>query len=313
MIETEPEVTGQTREPFIRQIPAPAKAFLSILLVFLVFLPTGCSADEASSQTSKQTGGAGSVFVPSLFDPRNRPIAPDPQARKPIRFLTADDYPPFEFLGADGALAGYNVEVARAICDELKVSCTVQPRRWDNLLDALDAGEGDAVIASLKENADTRKKARFTSAYYLTPARFISLADAGKVDVRPEALRNAAIGVVSGSAHEAFLRAFFARSTLKTFPDLARLTQALREKGIDLAFGDAVSLSIWMNDQGAQECCAFQGGPFLEPRFFGNGVGIAVRPDDDTLRRTLNWALQRLDERGVMTELYLKYFPIGIY
>lgn len=316
MIETGPEVTGQTRRPFIRHIPAAAKAqlanlsvFLPILLVFLVFLPHGCIADAALARTP----GAAGVFVPSLFDPRNRPIAPDPQARKPIRFLTADDYPPFEFIGADGALTGYNVEIARAICDELKISCTVQPRRWDNLLVALDAGEGDAVVASLKENADTRKKARFTAPYYLTPARFVALADGTKVDTRPEALRRATIGVVAGSAHEAFLRAFFARSTLQAFPDQARLMQALREKKIDLAFGDAISLAIWMNDQGAQNCCAFQGGPFLEPRYFGEGVGVAVRPDDADLRQTLNWALQRLDERGVMTELYLKYFPIGIY
>ncbi len=309
MIEAGPEVTGQTRRPFIRHNTATAKAILSILLVFLVFLPIGCVADQAPAQTQ----GAAGVFVPSLFDPRNRPIAPDPSAKKPIRFLTADDYPPFEFIGADGALTGYNVEVARAICDELKIACTIQPRRWDNLLDALDAGEGDAVIASLKENADTRKKARFTAPYYLTPARFVSLADARKVDARPEALRRTTIGVVAGSAHEAFLRAFFARSTLLTFPDQSRLMQALREKKIDIAFGDAVSLAIWMNGQGTQNCCAFQGDPFLEPRFFGEGVGIAVRSDDDALRQTLNWALQRLDERGVMTELYLKYFPIGIY
>jgi polar amino acid transport system substrate-binding protein len=68
-----------------------------------------------------------------------------------------------------------------------------------------------------------------------------------------------------------------------------------------------------MNDAQAEACCAFQGGPYLEPAYFGEGVGMAVRPDDEDLRQALNWALQRLEERGVMTELYLKYFPIGIY
>ena len=77
--------------------------------------------------------------VPSLFDPHNRPVAPGPDAPKQIRFLTADDYPPFEFLNADGALAGFNIDLARAICAELKANCTIQPRRWDNLLDALEA------------------------------------------------------------------------------------------------------------------------------------------------------------------------------
>jgi polar amino acid transport system substrate-binding protein len=88
---------------------------------------------------------------------------------------------------------------------------------------------------------------------------------------------------------------------------------ALLAGQFELAFGDAIGLAGWMNEQAKPGSCAFQGGPFLEPKYFGEGIGIAVRRDDDPLRQTLNWALQRLDERGVMTELYLKYFPIGIY
>jgi polar amino acid transport system substrate-binding protein len=301
------------RKAFIRHNRLTAKAFflnsLLISLVLCTFLPNGCRADE--TPTAKPEGAE--VFVPSLFDPRNRPVAPDAALKKPIRFLTADDYPPFEFLGGDGALTGYNIDVARALCDELKVSCTIQPRRWDNLLDALDVGEGDAVIASLREGPVTRGKARFTRPYYLTPARFIGLVGGQALDVRPEGLRHGMIGVEAGSAHEAFLRAFYAPSAIKPFPDRDGLMAALRDKQIDLAFGDAITLAIWMNGVAAQDCCVFQGGPFLEPAYFGEGIGIGLRPDDDALRQTLDWALQRLDERGVMTELYLKYFPIGIY
>jgi polar amino acid transport system substrate-binding protein len=309
MIETGPEVTEHIRRFFIGHIRVVAKALLPILLVFLNFLPASCIAGETAPAAAAVEG----VFIPSLFDPRNRPVAPDASEKRPIRFLTADDYPPFEFLGADGNLTGYNVDLARALCDELKLSCTIQSRRWDNLLDALEAKEGDALIASLKESAAAREKARFTAPYYLTPARFVALADGKTIDIRPEALRQATIGVEEGSAHEAFLRAFFSRATLKTYPDRAGMMAALRSKDIDLAFGDAISLAIWMNDAAAENCCAFQGGPFMEPGFFGEGIGIAVRPSDGGLRQSLNWALQRLDERGVTTELYLKYFPIGIY
>ncbi len=88
-----------------------------------------------------------SIFLPSLFDSHNRLDAPAAGAVKQIRFLTADDYPPFEFMGPDGTLAGFNVDLARAICDELQASCTIQPRRWDNLLDAMKSKDGDALIA----------------------------------------------------------------------------------------------------------------------------------------------------------------------
>ena len=141
----------------------------------------------------------------------------------------------------------------------------------------------------------------------------MSLAGAGKLDVRPEALRNMTVGVVAGSAHEAFLKRFFAPATVKAFPDRAALLSALRDKKIDLGFGDAVTFAIWMNDPRSGNCCVFQGGPFLEPDFFGRGVGIGVRPEDENLRPALNWALQQLGDNGKLNELYLKYFPIGFY
>ncbi len=309
MKQTGSRVIRKVRRRFIRQIMAAAKILLLIFLFSLWLQPFSCIAGETAAPNS----GKSSVFIPSLFDPSNRPVAPDPANLKPIRFLTADDYPPFEYLGADGNLAGYNIDVARALCSELKVACTIQPRRWDNLLDALEGKEGDAIIASLKETKATREKARFTAPYYLTPARFVTVAGAKTYDVRPEGLRKATIGVLAGSAHEAFLRAFFPGPTLVPFPDREQLMAALVAGQFELAFDDAIGVTIWINAQKNSDCCAFQGGPFLEPGFFGEGIGIAVRSSDDSLRQTLNWALQRLDERGVMTELYLKYFPIGIY
>jgi polar amino acid transport system substrate-binding protein len=297
------------RAHYNRQNPAWAKPGLLVLLFILALQPMGCIAAE----TEAQNRATPEVFIPSLFDPSNRAVAPDPATLKPIRFLTADDYPPFEFLGPDGALAGYNIDVARALCDVLKISCSIQPRRWDNLLDALESREGDAIVASLKETAATRDRARFTAPYYLTPARFVALAGPRSFDARPEGLRGATIGVLGGSAHEAFLRAFFPGVTLVPFPDREQLMAALLAGQFELAFDDAIGLAIWMNEQTKPGCCVFHGGPFLEPGYFGEGIGIAVRRDDDQLRQALNWALQKLDERGVMTELYLKYFPIGIY
>jgi polar amino acid transport system substrate-binding protein len=309
MSETGSSVKKAMLKHYIRQIPARTMVGLLILLFISLSQPTSCGAAEAGQENPSAT----EVFIPSLFAPNNRTVAPVSTELKPIRFLTADDYPPFEFLGADGALAGYNIDVARALCEELKISCSIQPRRWDNLLDALEAKEGDAIVASLRETAATRDRARFTAPYYLTPARFVALAGVKSVDARPEGLRNATIGVPAGSAHEAFLRAFFPGVTLVLFPDREQLMAALLAGQFELAFDDAIGLAIWMNEQRSPGCCVFQGGPFLEPRFFGEGIGIAVRRDDDALRQALNWALQRLDERGVMTELYLKYFPIGIY
>ncbi len=92
--------------------------------------------------------------IPSFWDPRQRLERPDTSSIRAIRFLTDDDYPPFHFLAPDGSLTGFNVDLARLICEELRIACTIQPRRWDTLDAALKSERaGDAVIASLSISA----------------------------------------------------------------------------------------------------------------------------------------------------------------
>ena len=87
----------------------------------------------------------------------------------------------------------------------------------------------------------------------------------------------------------------------------------MRAGSIDALFGDGLSLAVWLNGSSSENCCAFRGGPYTESRFFGEGVGFALRKEDGKLRRALDWALARLAARGVYAELYMKYFPVGVY
>lgn len=251
------------------------------------------------------------VALPSFWDPRRRPEKPDLSRVALIRFLTEIDYPPFNYLGADGQPAGFNVDLARMICEELKIACSIQMRRFDTLLASLADNRGDAVIASIAMTPETRKLADFTEPYYRTPARFVARRDSPVGDVRPESLEGKQVAVVAGTAHEAFLKALYTEVNLHpyTSPELAR--EALRKGEVDLLFGDGVSLAFWLNGTDSENCCAFRGGPFTESRYFGEGVGIAVKRGNDTLRQGFNWALFRLWERGRFSDLWLRYFPIS--
>jgi polar amino acid transport system substrate-binding protein len=249
--------------------------------------------------------------VPGFWDPRRRPERPDLSRITLIRFLTETDYPPFDFAGPDGAPAGFNVDLARQICEELKVPCTVQMRRFDTLIKALDSKNGDAVIASIAETPEMRQKVDFSNPYYRTPARFVSRRDVEIDDVRPQALEGRKIGVVAGTAHEAFLKALFTEAALHPYPNADAARFALKKGEVDLVFGDGISLAFWLNGTDSANCCVFRGGPFLESRYFGEGVGIAVRRGNDLLRQAFNWALFQLWEKGRFTDLWLKYFPIS--
>ena len=255
---------------------------------------------------------ASQPFVPSFSDPALRPERPDLSGMRAIRFLTADDYPPLNFALDDGKLAGFNVEIARAICQTLEIGCTIQARPFDTLIDSLTTGKGDAVIASIAATPATRAQADFSQPYYQTPARFVARKDSASPD-GAGALAGKTIGVVAGSSHEAYLKAFFPAAKPKPYPNASALETALRASEIDAAFGDGLTFAVWLNGESAQGCCAFLGGPYSESRFFGEGVGIAVRTDDAELRKALNWALAQMFSRGTYGEIYLKYFPVGFY
>jgi polar amino acid transport system substrate-binding protein len=251
--------------------------------------------------------------VPSLWDPALHLDTPDLTGLKAIRFLTADDYPPLDFALSDGSLAGFNVEIARAICEQLRLPCTIQARRWDTLIDALETGKGDAMIASMRATPALREKLAFTHPYYLTPARFAARRDFPLIEISAKALAGRTVGVVKDSAHARFLAKFFPKATLKPYADFAALDHALKAKEIDLAFADGLTLAVWLGGEEAGGCCAFRGGPFLESRYFGEGVRIAVRKDDAPLRRALDYGLAQVWASGKYTELFRKYFPLSFY
>jgi len=281
-----------------------------ILTIALLLL--GAVGNEAGAQTQPQTQPQ-EIFVPRFWDPKRRPEKPSLGRLATIRFLTEDDYPPFHFRGPAGLPIGFNVDLARAICEELSVACTIQVRRFDTLLPSLDAGAGDAVIASIAITPETRIKADFTDRYYRTPARFVAKKDSALKDISPELIAGKSVAVIAGSAHEAYLRTFFAETAIKSVPDAAAAFDTLKKGEAELAFGDGIALAFWLNGSDSAGCCAFRGGPYTESRFFGEGIGIAVKSGNETLVRALNHALFRLWERGVFTDLYLRYFPVGFY
>ncbi len=284
-----------------------------LLILFLFTFSFFAIGDQTYLSGAAAQQSFGGVNVPGFWDPKRRPERPDLPRTMTIRFLTEEDYPPFNFKGPDGQPIGFNVDLARAICTELGLNCTIQVRRFDTILRALEENAADAAIASLAITPETRKQAQFTDRYYRTPARFASKNNFPPDDITPETIIAKKVAVVAGSAHEAYLRDFFAETAIVSLPNLEEATSALKKGEADLVFADGIALAFWLNGSGSENCCAFRGGPFSESRYFGEGIGIAVRRENDTLRMALNHALFRLWEKGIFADLYLRYFPVGFY
>jgi polar amino acid transport system substrate-binding protein len=229
--------------------------------------------------------------------------------RTVLRFLTDTDFPPFNFIDEEGQITGFNVDLARAICVEMEVTCDIKATRWVDLLPPLDRGEADAVIASIAVTPGTLAEVDFTVPYAFLPARFAVRKNAG-FGITASGLESRRIGVLKYSAHEAYIKKVYPDSQSIAFdsPDAAR--EALAKGDIDALFGDGLSLAFWANGTSSKSCCELKGGPFFDSRYFGEGLSIAVRKGDIDLKRELDRVLARIIQSSRYEELLLRYFPL---
>jgi polar amino acid transport system substrate-binding protein len=248
--------------------------------------------------------------LPNHVDPSARDIAPDLSAVPSIRFLTTADFPPFNFRDKTGALVGFNVDVARAICDELKLACTVQAWPWDQAGKALADNQGDALIAGLALSPANGAEFDFSDVYLGLPGRFVT-AKAVIPHFDPERLAGKAIAVRKGTTHAEFVRRYLPGSKLVDFATEADALAAVKDGKADAYFGDGMRASFWLNDNA--DCCGFAGEPYFRPDLFGDGLAVAVPAGHDAVRDAINASLVKLKRDGTMDQIYLRWFPVGFY
>lgn len=280
---------------------------MPIKTVIVAFLVSMAALGSASAQEGPT--------IPQYWDERERLSAPDISSFERVRFLTTNDFPPFNFLDSMGRPAGFHVDLARAICAELEIAdiCQIQVIPWDELETALEARQGEAIIAGLAVTAETRERFAFTRTYLRFPARFVVQRGSTLAEPLYQTLDDRRVGVLEGSAHEAMLRDYFQDARPVTYTRQNWMMRDLREGKIDAVFGDGVRLSFWLGGPETENCCRFAGGPYLSAEFLGVGLAIATSRQNEDLARAFDYALREISVSGRFAELYLRHFPIGFY
>lgn len=248
------------------------------------------------------------------FDKREHRPMPDITTVPRVRFLTTLDFPPFEFLDAEGRLSGFNVDLARELCDtlEIRAKCQIQALPFDELQAALENRTGDAVIAGIGVTPALREKFEFSRPYLQLSARFLASKKAAAEAITPMKLASGKIGVVKDTAHQAMLKAYFPNLSPQLYEDRPAMLKALKSGEVDTVFGEGLALAFWAASGEADNCCAFRGGPFYSGDFLGEGMTIMTRPGEP-LAAAFDHGLLELARKGTLNELFVKYFPPGLY
>lgn len=233
-------------------------------------------------------------------------------AQETLRIGTEGAYPPFNNLTADGQLEGFDIDIAKALCEEMKVTCEFVTQDWDGIIPALQAGKFDAIIASMSITEERKKQVDFTSKYYNTPPAIVAPKDTDIKGVSKEDLAGKTIGVASSTTHFNYSTATYTDSEIKAYPSSQEFLLDLANGRLDAANDDISVLEEWLKTPDGA-CCKLVGSITPVPEIHGPGAGIAVRKGESELVEKFNAAIDAIRKNGKYKEINDKYFTYDVY
>ena len=258
-----------------------ALCFAACLIVNLVW-PLGCLAADASR------GG-----------------------RRTVRIASEGARPPYNYL-ENNELAGFEIDLARDLCARMKVSCSFIAQDWDGLIPGLLEDRYDAIMAAMEITDEARKKIAFTKPYIRMPSAFMILKQGVALDTSPAGLAGKAIGVESGGTDQAYLEDGYKQSEIRPYATFEEAILDLAEGRLDAVVGDKDAIAEFMKTRREAQCCVLAGDVPRDPAYFGDGIGIGLRKEDEALKAMFEKALDSCLADGTFAKITAKYFAFKI-
>lgn len=232
---------------------------------------------------------------------------------KKIKIATEGAYPPFNEVGPDGKLKGFDIDIALALCEKLGAECELVQQDWDGIIPALLAKKYDAIVASMSITEERKKRIDFTDKYYQTPARFVRKKGSA-IEITKEGLKGKKVGVQRATIHDNYLTDNYGDSVeIVRYGTQDEANLDMLAGRVDLLLADSIALleGFLKTDKGKDY--EFVGPELRDKRWFGEGAGIAVRKEDTDLKEALNKALAAIRADGTYEKIMRRYFDFDIY
>ena len=230
-----------------------------------------------------------------------------------VRIGVEGAYPPFSYVTPAGELAGFDIDIARALGEAMGAEVTLIPQDWDGIIPALLAKKYDAIIASMSITEERKQKVAFTNKYYHTPAKFI--AKKGMIsDFSKEAIAGKRVGVQRPTIHDRYLTDNYGSDVeIKRYGTQDEAYLDLTAGRVDMLLADSIALldGFLKKPEGADY--EFVGPDLNDPRWFGDGAGIAIRKEDTDLVEKFNMAIDKIRSDGTYKAIQDKYFDFNVY
>lgn len=219
-----------------------------------------------------------------------------------LRVAVLENAPPMAFRAADGRLTGFTIEIARALCTEMKASCNFQPRTLNVALEELATGEIDIAAISLLETPERRARFLFAKPYFRSLTLWFA------ADGMQPGHHGVRVAVLSGSAQERFARA----RNWDTVPVLTngQLIEPLRA-GIAQAALIPMGTGIGLMQNEQFRALGLVSKVMKEDEL-GGDVSFAITLRRPELKAPLDAALDRIKRNGTYDRINSQFLPLRV-
>ncbi|MFC0219154.1 polar amino acid transport system substrate-binding protein [Pseudochelatococcus lubricantis] len=238
------------------------------------------------------------------------PLATPASAKewKTIRIATEGAYPPFNYTDSSGKVAGFEIDLAQAICEKANVTCTFQAQDWDGILPALLAGRYDAVFASMSITEERKKQVAFTKPYLVLRPSVAVAKDSPLKDASPESLKGKVLGVQSSTIHTNYAEGVYKDADIRLYPKQDEANTDLAGGRIDATMADKPTIMDFLRSKEGQACCKLLADLDNVLEYHGEGIGAALRKEDSDLKALLDKAIDEVHADGTFARIAAKYF-----
>ncbi len=229
---------------------------------------------------------------------------------KILRFGTEADDAPFSSIAANGAPAGFSVDIGNELCRRIGVRCAWVTMPFKNLIPSIDDNRIDAAISQITVTPARSEKVLFTDPVTRTGGLLI-VPTLSTMTNKPDSMRGKTLGVQSGTTHEAYADAVLsAFVSIRRYATQAQAFDALAAGKVDATLSDLEIGHEWLEAHSGN--FRFADRPIVDPVRYGSTTAIALRRGDDGLRARLDRALSSMVHDKTFARINRQYFTFSV-
>ena len=201
-----------------------------------------------------------------------------------------------------GYLTGFSVEIARAVCSEMRVNCAFDVVKQSELFQIMSQGKADVAAAGLIETPERRARMLFAKPYYRSISLWLARAGVkpGQAGVR--------VAVVGGSAQEEYGRKrTWDLTTVATHGELSAPLISGEAQAVLVPMITAISL---------QKIQAFRQMDLVTTVFnvpeLSGDASFGISPYRPELQKEINAALDRIKRNGTYDRINSRFLPFRV-